>query len=34
MVTLTSENPYSENHFGIKLQAKFDKPDQNFEQQQ
>ena len=34
VVTITSETPSSEDHFETKLQAKFDKSDQTFEQQQ
>ena len=34
LVPLNSETPYSENQFYTKLQAKFDKSDQCFEQQE
>ena len=34
MVTLTFETPSSEDFFETKLQAKFDKSDKSFEQQQ
>ena len=33
VLTLSSETTYSEDHFETKLQAKFDKYDQYFEQQ-
>ena len=32
VLTITSEHPCSEDHFEIKIQAKFDKYDQIFEQ--
>ena len=34
VVTITSETPYNEDHFDTKIQAKFDKSDHDFEQQE
>ena len=34
MVPLTSGNPFSDDHFETKLQAKFDKYDQSFKHQE